>query len=103
MTSRESLLLSGYPVEKIPGTMANASESVLQGISGNMMASVVPMAVLMSACLALPWRTTEQGLAATSEDVTSAMAAFELATNRKGKDEGKDEEEPQRRKFLRLA
>ena len=106
MTSRESLLLSGYPVEKIPWTMANASESLLQGISGSMMASVVPMAVLMSACLALPWRTTEQGLAATSEDVTSAMAAFELATTSKGEDaedEGNEQEEPQRRKFLRLS
>ena len=71
----------------------------MQGISGNMMASVVPLAMLTSAFLALPWRTTEQGCPATSEDVASAMEAFALATKPKGEEES--DSKPKRRKLLR--
>ena len=98
MLGRESLLLSGYPIAKIPNTVAQITEVVMQGISGNMMASVVPLAILSSVCLALPWRTTEQVCPTTSEDVAHAMVAFALCTSTQAE---VSEDQPKRRKLLR--
>ena len=98
MLGRESLLLSGYPIAKIPNTVVQTTEPVMQGISGNMMASVVPLAILSSVCLALPWRTTEQVCPTTSEDVADAMVAFALCTSTQAEE---SENQPKRRKILR--
>ena len=98
MLGRESLLLSGYPIAKIPNTVAQTTEVVMQGISGNMMASVVPLAILSAVCLALPWRTTEQVCPTTSADGAHAMVAFALCTSTLADE---DENQPKRRKLLR--
>ena len=99
MLGRESLLLSGYPIAKIPNTVAQTTELVMQGISGNMMASVVPLAILSSIFLAAPWRTTEQEQVcfATSEEVADAMVAFALCTSTQAEE---SENQPKRRRRI---
>ena len=97
MLGRESLLLSVYPIAKIPNTVARTTELVMQGISGNMMASVVPLAILSSVCLAVPWRTTEQVCPTTSEEVDHAMVAFALCTSTQAEE---SENQPKRRRRI---
>ena len=99
MLGTESLLCSGYPIARVPHTVAQTSETVMQGISGNMMASPVLLAILSTVFLAVPWRQHD-GICGptTSEDVADAMVAFGLCTTTQAE---QSESQPKRRKILR--
>ena len=78
---RESLLIQGYPTAKIPALVARTSEAVMQGIAGNMMASVVTLAILQSTVAAVPWRSAMPCTNTTEHDVSFALSTFGLSTN----------------------
>ena len=74
---RESLLLQGFPVSRVP--VDAFPESLMQDLAGNAMAVPVALAVLMASFCAVNWReaAAEDAPAAAQADVDAALAAFE--------------------------
>jgi len=79
LLGREALLLQGYPTGKIPKVVEATSELVMQGIAGNMMSSVIPLAILQAAFAALSWRDAAPIEDTTAEHVDLAMEVFALS------------------------
>ena len=77
---KESMLIQGFLVSKVPRLVASTPDNELMSLGGNMMASVLPLAILQSLFVSLPWRPdacTEDRLVAVSEgDVADAMFSF---------------------------
>ena len=60
MLGREGLVIQGYPVALVPCLVEKTAEVTMMGIAGNMMASTVPLAIVMAAVAALPWANCTQ-------------------------------------------
>jgi site-specific DNA-cytosine methylase len=96
---RESLLLQGYPIAKVPRLVEKTSERVMQEIGGNMMAATLPLAVLQALFIALPWRqipfTSDRTEACSEQDVEIAMALFGSLCGAAGADDDASDIRPE--------
>ena len=80
---REALALQGFPVddERIQGVINDFSESFLQDIAGNMVATPVLLALAAASVSSLTWRrtcTTDVTTAVKEEDVANAWDVLQL-------------------------
>ena len=64
---RESLMMQGYPIARIPSTVSETSELHMQEIGGNMMSLPVLLAFVQSLFASLPWRGNSSSVSHTSE------------------------------------
>jgi site-specific DNA-cytosine methylase len=83
LLGREALVLQGFPVddERIQGVIKDFSESFLQDLAGNMVATPVLLALAAASVSSLTWRrtcTTDVTTAVKEEDVADAWDAFQL-------------------------
>jgi len=76
LLGREALVLQGFPVddERIEDVIKDFSESFLQDIAGNMVATPVLLALAAASVSSLTWRRT------CTTDVTTAVEEKEVAT-----------------------
>ena len=78
---REAMIIQGFPLAKVPGLVQSTRESLLMDLGGNMMAAVLPLAVLHSLFVSLIWRIEacdfDRPLALSAARIADAMACFE--------------------------
>ncbi len=76
----ESLAIQGFPISKVPRLAQRTSDHMLMSLGGNMMASVLPLAILQSLFVSLAWRpkacTLERPVAMSEGAVALAMSSF---------------------------
>ena len=83
LLGREALVLQGFPVDdgRIQGVIKEFSESFLQDLAGNMVATPVLLALAAASVSSLTWRrtcTTDVTIAVKEEDVANAWGALQL-------------------------
>ena len=83
LLGREALVLQGFPVDdgRIQGVIKEFSESFLQDLAGNMVATPVLLALAAASVSSLTWRrtcTTDVTTAVKEEDVANAWGALQL-------------------------
>ena len=79
MLGREGLIIQGYPVASVPCLVEKTAEGTMMSIAGNMMASTVPLAIVMAAFVALPWADSSAAPLTTTEDqCDDALKVFDL-------------------------
>ena len=79
MLGREGLIIQGYPVASVPCLVEKTAEGTMMSIAGNMMASTVPLAIVMAAFAALPWADSSAAPLTTTEDqCDDALKVFDL-------------------------
>ena len=78
LLGREALVLQGFPVddERIQGVINEFSESFLQDLAGNMVATPVLLALAAASVSSLTWRRT------CTTDVTTAVKEEDVARHR---------------------
>ena len=76
----ESMAIQGFPISKVPRLVQRTSDHMLMDLGGNMMASVLPLAILQSLFVSLAWRpkacTLQRPLAMSEGAVAIAMSSF---------------------------
>lgn len=97
---REAMRLQGYPLAKVPALVRRTPESVMQDIGGNMMASVVPLALLQSALVAIRWCDVGSVAAPTGDDVDAAMSVFAATQSHPEEKAKPSRSEAKRRKII---
>ena len=75
---KESMVIQGFPIHRVPNLVANASEHLLTSLAGNMMASTVPLALMACLFESLQWNFTDPGCVTSQEEVDDAMQMFNL-------------------------
>ena len=76
----ESMMIQGFPVSVVPRLVESTSDCLLKTLAGNMMASVLPLAILQSLFVSLAWRpqacNVQRPLAMSEGEVVDAMSCF---------------------------
>ena len=77
----ESMMIQGFPVSVVPRLVESTSDCLLKTLAGNMMASVLPLAILQSLFVSLAWRpqacNVQRPLAMSEGEVVDAMSCFD--------------------------
>ena len=73
---RESLILGGFPIAKVPSLVERTSEGTMMSLGGNMMSAPVLLALLVSIFESVAWRKTGPIPYQTDEAVHCAMNLF---------------------------
>ena len=78
----ESLIIQGFPAQKVPVLCEQASGTVIASLAGNMMAATVPLAVLISLFESAQWRTGVGFGESTASNgcVVEALRCFGIST-----------------------
>lgn len=79
----ESLMLQGFPLQKVPTLCEKTSEHTMAALAGNMMAATVPLAIIASLFESVTWRvdsSQETPHAVSRNDVNDALSCFNIIT-----------------------
>lgn len=76
LIGRESMLMQGFPLAKVQKLVETTEECVMMQLAGNMMATPVLLALLMSMFDCLVWK--ESSGACVQEDADNALQLFEM-------------------------
>ena len=80
---RESMMIQGFPLQKVPSLVQRTEESLMASLGGNMMAATVPLAILLSMFEAIHWRADMHRvspLLVTENDLAAAWSCFTTVT-----------------------